>query len=139
MINKEKKNKIADILLDFYDEYHSNEINRPMIPSIYVGKILNSLQEESANGNFEAEVKNLWKEINTGHNYSIVDSYNQFYGLCMEIADWQKGQLIAKAVDVTINIPCPKIDGSYTQLVDSKEALPFGEKLKVLVINKAEL
>lgn len=46
MIDKEKKNKIADILLDFYDEYHSNEINRPMIPSIYADKILNSLQEE---------------------------------------------------------------------------------------------
>lgn len=46
MIDKEKKNKIADILLDFYEEYHSNEINRPMIPSIYAGKIIDSLQEE---------------------------------------------------------------------------------------------
>lgn len=47
MTDKEK-NKIADILLDFYDEYHSNEINRPMIPSIYAGKIIDSLQEEPA-------------------------------------------------------------------------------------------
>lgn len=46
MTDKEKKNKIADILLDFYDEYDSNEINRPMIPSIYAGKILDSMQEE---------------------------------------------------------------------------------------------
>lgn len=46
MTDKEKKNKIADILLDFYDEHSSNEINRPMIPSIYAGKILDSLQEE---------------------------------------------------------------------------------------------
>ena len=50
MTDKKKKNKIADILLDFYDEHCSNEINRPMIPSIYAGKILDfidSLQEES--------------------------------------------------------------------------------------------
>ena len=33
MTDKEK-DKIVDILLDFYDEYQSNEINRPMIPSI---------------------------------------------------------------------------------------------------------
>ena len=51
------------------------------------------LQEEPANDSFEAEVKKLWKEINTGHSYSIVDSYNQFYGLCMDIADWQKENL----------------------------------------------
>ena len=46
MTDKEKKSKIADILLEFYDEYQSNEINRPMIPNIYAGKILDSLQEE---------------------------------------------------------------------------------------------
>ena len=53
MKDKEKKNKIVDILLDFYEEYHSNEINRPMIPSIYAGKIINSLQEEPVNKDFE--------------------------------------------------------------------------------------
>lgn len=52
--------------------------------------------EEPANDSFEAEVKKLWEEINTGHSYSIVDSYNQFYGLCMEIADWQKEQIIKR-------------------------------------------
>lgn len=46
MTDREKKNQIADILLDFYDEYDSNVINRPMIPNIYAGKILDSLQKE---------------------------------------------------------------------------------------------
>ena len=47
-----------------------------------------------------------------------------------------KQQLMAKAVDVTIDIPYQNGDGGYTQLVDSKEGLPFGENLKVLVIKK---
>ena len=55
-----------------------------------VGMAIKALQEEPANDSFEAEVKKLWEEINTGHSYSIVDSYNQFYGLCMDIAEWQK-------------------------------------------------
>lgn len=46
MINKDKKSKIADILLEFYEEYNSNVLNRPMIPSIYADKISDSLQEE---------------------------------------------------------------------------------------------
>lgn len=40
---KRKKSKISDILLEFYEEYQSNMPNRPMIPSIYAGKILDSL------------------------------------------------------------------------------------------------
>lgn len=35
----------------------------------------------------DAKAKKLWNEINTGHEYSIIDSYNQFYGICMEIAE----------------------------------------------------
>ena len=58
-----------------------------------IGMAIKALQEEPANDDFEAEVKKLWEEINTGHNYSIVDSYNQFFGLCMDIADWQKENL----------------------------------------------
>ena len=43
MTNKEK---IIDILLEFYEEYQDNIPNRPMIPSIYAGKILDSLPAE---------------------------------------------------------------------------------------------
>ena len=64
-----------------------------------IGMAIKALQEELANDSFEAEVKKLWEEINTGHSYSIVDSYNLFYGLCMDIAQWQKEQMMAKAVD----------------------------------------
>lgn len=56
--------------------------------------------------------------------------------MAIHFAAWQKQQLMAKAVDVTIAIPYPNGYGGYTQLVDSKEGLPFGENLKVLVIKK---
>ena len=51
-------------------------------------------------------------------------------------AKWQNQQIMAKAVDVTIAIPYQNGYGGYTQLVDSKEGLPFGENLKVFVIKK---
>ena len=50
--------------------------------------------------------------------------------------DAMKQKLMAKAVDVTIAIPYKNGDGGYTQLVYSKEALPFGENLKVFVIKE---
>jgi hypothetical protein len=52
MTDKEKKNKIADILMDFQEEYSNEVINRPMLASLYAGDILSfidSLQEEPAN------------------------------------------------------------------------------------------
>ena len=56
--------------------------------------------------------------------------------MAIHFAEWQKQQMMAKAVDVTIAIPYQNGYGGYTQLVDSKEGLPFGENLKVLVIKK---
>lgn len=56
MTDKEKKNQIVDILLDFYEEYDAND--RPMIPNIYAGKILDSLQEEPVSEDwYEAAVE----------------------------------------------------------------------------------
>ena len=46
MIDKVQKDKIADILLEFYEEYQGNMPNRPMIPRIYASKIIDSMQEE---------------------------------------------------------------------------------------------
>lgn len=46
MTDKEEKSKIADILLEFYEEYQCNISNRPMIPSLYASKIIDSMQEE---------------------------------------------------------------------------------------------
>lgn len=56
--------------------------------------------------------------------------------MAMYFAKWQKKQMMAKAVEVTIAMPYPRLNGYFTQLVDSKEALPFGENIKVLVIKQ---
>ena len=71
---------------------------------IEIKDFLNTLEvketeEKPASEDFEEIVKGLWNEINSGHEYSVIESYNVFYGLCLDIANWQKEQMIAKAVD----------------------------------------
>ena len=64
-------------------------------------------REDSAGDDLKAvvdkEANEIWKEINSGHYYSVVESFNQFYGICMQIAEsaanWQKQQMVAKAID----------------------------------------
>ena len=52
---------------------------------------IDSLQEEPVSDDLLSKVdkqaKCIWDEINTSHEYSIIDSYNQFYGICMQIAE----------------------------------------------------
>ena len=52
---------------------------------------IDSLQEELVSNDVldavDKKARKIWDEINTGHEYSIIDSYNQFYGICMEIAE----------------------------------------------------
>ena len=86
MANKEKLHQILSSLWKNDDSVGKTYYNQ----ALQDVQTAIDLQEEPANDNFEGEVKKLWDEINTGHNYSIVDSYNQFLGLCMDIADWQK-------------------------------------------------
>ena len=62
MTDKEKKSKIADILLEFYDEYQCNMPNRPMIPSLYASKIIDSLQGEPVSEELEAELDKYIKD-----------------------------------------------------------------------------
>jgi hypothetical protein len=67
MTDKEKKNKIADILMDFQEEYSNEVINRPMLASLYAGDILSfidSLQEEPATKDFEAALAEEWEGYN---------------------------------------------------------------------------
>jgi len=52
----------------------------------------------SINKDFEEVVKSLWNEINSGHDYSVIESYNVFYGLCLDIANWQKEQMMKSAI-----------------------------------------
>ena len=61
--------------------------------------------------------------------------YDGYRTALLAISDYEQ-QMMAKAVDVTIAIPYQNGYGGYTQLVDSNESLPFGENLKVLVIEK---
>ena len=58
----------------------------------------NSLQEEPVSEDLEEVVKKLWDEINSGHEYSVIESYNVFYGLCLDIANWQKEQMMKSAI-----------------------------------------
>ncbi len=58
-----------------------------------IGMAIKALQEEPVSEDFEEVVKKLWNEINSGHEYSVIESYNVFYGLCLDIANWQKEQV----------------------------------------------
>jgi len=66
--------------------HNGNEVNGDIAHSII------RKQEEPISEDSEEIVKGLWNEINSGHEYSIVPSYNVFYGLCLDIANWQKEQ-----------------------------------------------
>jgi hypothetical protein len=91
--------------------------------------------EEPASEDFEAEVKKLWMEINTGHSYSIVDSYNIFYGLCMDIADWQKEQLMKDAVDGLV--VCNNLTHGFKDIVmEIPSFLNVGDKVKVIILKE---
>lgn len=85
---------------------------------------------EEASYRFACKCHPLKTECSTSiPNREVIDAFKAG-------AEWQKEQMMAKAVDVTIAIPYQNGDGGYSQLVDSKEALPFGDKLKVLVIKE---
>lgn len=99
---------------------------------------LEDMQAEPISEDLEEEIKQYC--IHHGYLDSLEDcgyTFNEQVGdIARHFANWQKEQLLAKAVDVTITIPYPKGDAGYSQIVDSKEALPFGEKVKVIVIKE---
>lgn len=105
-----------------------------------VERTTKDLKEETVNEELEDFAKRQADEF-AEREYEV-DSYDRgylskgYYWGCKAGAQWQKEQMMAKAVDVTIAIPYPRLDGVYTQLVDSKEALPFGDNIKVLVIKE---
>lgn len=90
-----------------------------------------SLTQESVSEDLEKEFARIWDKDLSGK----IDS-EAALNIARHFAAWQKQQLIAKAVDVTIAIPYQNGYGGNTQLVDSKEALPFGDNIKVLVIKE---
>lgn len=127
MTDKVQKNQIADILLDFYDEYDSNVINRPMIPNIYAGKILDFMQEKPISEDLE-EAAEEWDESlyrsdafkagakwQEGKDKSITEDLGKYINelskqfpevsfaklsrIAIRVAKWQKEQIMAKAID----------------------------------------
>lgn len=42
-----------------------------------------SLQQEQSEVNINKEIDDLWRSLNTGHDYVIVDSYQDFLGVCL--------------------------------------------------------
>ena len=130
MTDKEKKNKIADILLDFYDEYDSNVINRPMIPSIYAGKIIDSLQEESVSEELEEAAIVYNKKINFVVAGKIPNEH------FIAGAKWQKDKMIQN----TIEAHCFGFQGAalFSFRLPADNYL-VGSEVKVIVIKKDEL
>ena len=94
---------------------------------------IDSMQEEPVSEDLEKELSRLLKDCEIDSEYIHQDF---LHIVANHFADWQKEQMMAKAVDVTIAIPYSNGYGGYTQLVDSQEALPFGENIKVLVIKE---
>lgn len=88
MTDKEKKSKIADILMDFQEEYSNEVINRPMLASLYAGNILSfidSLQEEPASEDLEE----------ASRNYADNEEYGDDVYFAIKVAfkagaEWQK-------------------------------------------------
>lgn len=93
----------------------------------------------SINKDFEEVVKKLWNEINSGHEYSVIESYNVFYGLCLDIANWQKEQMIAKAVDGYVIEDIEEGNGDFLLSADylpKSMDLKDRQKVKVIVIKE---
>ena len=103
MTDKVQKDKIADILLEFYEEYQGNIPNRPMIPSIYASKIIDSLQEEPVSDELE-KAANEWEDKATFNPFYMVMDGHHPIDVKQDItthadsfkagANWQKKQMM---------------------------------------------
>lgn len=89
-----------------------------------------TMDDKPINEDLEESAIQFATDTETG-KVDVVKQSSFFWG-----AIYHKQQMMANAVDVTIAIPHQNGDGGYTQLLDSKEALPFGDKVKVIVIKE---
>ena len=100
---------------------------------------INDLPKKSVSENYEEAIEQsfIYHE-NRGDDFRCDEQIETSYRYGFETgANWQKEQIMAKAVDVSITIPYQNGYGGYSQIVDSKEALPFGDNIKVLVIKES--
>lgn len=103
-----------------------------------VGNIRRILQEEDKPSDFEEIVRGLWNELNTGHTYSVIDSYNIFYGVCLDIANWQKEKMeknvIAEQKCTCVQVMHRLVGGSWNLACPiDKLGLGSGDMVKVKV------
>ena len=97
MTDKEKKSKIADILMDFQEEYSNEVINRPMLASLYAGNILSfidSLQEEPISEELEEACEQLAENArkHKAETSSPFFSQTDYKQGVIDGAKWQKKQ-----------------------------------------------
>ena len=101
-----------------------------------------SKKEEPTSEDLEEEVKKLWREINTGHEYSVLDSYDILYGICLDIANWQEEQMLKNAIPIKIDSggSCgPFNEGMWIQaILLSSKRINLGNKYKHMIIEVKE-
>ena len=69
----------------------------------------------------DKQARCIWDEINTGHEYSIIDSYNQFYGICMQIAESIKEEPLSEELEeASKEWLAPQLDKSYANYGEAK-------------------
>lgn len=134
MTDKEKKSKIADILMDFQEEYSNEVINRPMLASLYAGNILSfidSLQEEPVSEDLEMAALLYYPKmsrISESHGIIPADNESHYLGDANEDkrkafivgAQWQKEQ-----------------DQSTIELAEDHAMLAGMEKMKEQIMTKS--
>lgn len=90
------QSEVLKQVLDYIDKVQEEPQVKESAKVQHVDKMCkengNSLTQELVNEGLEEEVRKLWREINTGHEYAILDSYDILYGMCLDIANWQKEQ-----------------------------------------------
>ena len=145
MTDKEKKSKIADILMDFQEEYSNEVINRPMLASLYAGNILSfidSLQEEPVSEDLEEAANNALNNVLNTHEIVNVRSCLEMFRLG---AKWQKEQMMAKGVDGVVHHfeKCGVASVHYNDPTGvpmsyfmSPKGIFAGDKVKIIVIKE---
>ena len=128
MTDKEKKSKIADILLEFYEEYQCNMPNRPMIPSLYASKIINTMQEESVS---------VWHDASEEpeEGKQLVFSYKKQYYAGRIYKD-EFGRTLAYDGKTAIELSLLDNWAYLDDLLNLDDSCNFGKNLQVIPVSE---
>lgn len=144
MTDKEEKSKIADILLEFYEEYQCNISNRPMIPSLYASKIIDSMQEEPTIPDIVDEHfdEMLGEEPVSEDLEEAADNCYYRNHACaresfIEGANWQKQQMMKGAVEGTVSDLTVAYNRVSSVWLDNDEhPYKMNSKVKLIIIKE---